>query len=76
MQPFQKYVFILRLWRVNQPAAASWQASIEIPNTRKRIGFGNLEQLFAFLMDLSDRKGDKELVTGEGLFDFPDLPHE
>jgi hypothetical protein len=54
MRPVHKYSFILRLWRVDQSTAVDWRASLEIPDTGKRIGFGSLEQLFTFLMDLSE----------------------
>ena len=59
MQPVQKCSFILRLWRVDQSTAPDWRASIEVPTTGKRIGFASLEQLFAFLMDLSESKADE-----------------
>ena len=46
--------YLLRLWRVGEPESSDWQASLEVPGTGKRIGFANLEQLFAFLMELSE----------------------
>jgi len=49
---------------VDQPASPSWRASIEIPNTGKRIGFASLEQLFSFLMDLSEGNGDLQIKGG------------
>ena len=54
MQPIQKCSFILRLWRVDQSKTANWRASLEIPETGKRIGFASLEQLFAYLIDISE----------------------
>ena len=62
MQPTQKLSFILRLWRVDASKAADWRASLEIPETGKRIGFASLEQLFAFLMDLSESNGEKQQI--------------
>jgi hypothetical protein len=47
--------FILRMWCVGEPPAAVWHASLEDPSTRERFGFASLEQLFAFLMELSER---------------------
>lgn len=54
MQPIQHYYYILRLWRVDQSRPADWRASLEIPGTGKRIGFASLEQLFAYLMELTE----------------------
>jgi len=58
MGPIHKCSYILRLWRVDQSQAADWRASLEIPETGKRIGFSSLEQLFAFLMDISEKNCD------------------
>ena len=55
MQPtIHNYSYILRLWRVDQSRPADWRASLEIPGSGKRIGFASLEQLFAYLMELSE----------------------
>lgn len=48
--------FLLRLWRGQEPGCSDWQASLEVPGTGKRIGFASLEQLFAYLMDLSEEE--------------------
>jgi len=58
MQTTQKLSFILRLWCAGQSKAADWRASIEIPETGKRVGFASLEQLFAYLIDLSENNCD------------------
>jgi hypothetical protein len=44
--------YLLRLWRTEGLRDFEWRASLEIPETGRRIGFGNLEQLFVYLMDL------------------------
>ena len=54
-QPVQRRSYILRLWCAGDPQAGNWQASLEDPFTRERLGFSGLEQLFAFLMELSER---------------------
>jgi hypothetical protein len=54
-QPVHRRSYILRLWWVGEPQAGNWQASLEDPFTRERFGFSSLEQLFAFLMELSER---------------------
>ena len=52
----KKYrVYLLRLWRGEDPAPAFWRASLEDPRTGERIGFESLECLFAFLMEQIER---------------------
>ena len=46
--------YLLRLWRTEGLRDFEWRASLEIPETGQRIGFANLEQLFAYLMDLAE----------------------
>lgn len=46
--------YLLRLWRMRELDCSDWQASLEVPGTGKRIGFASLEQLFAYLIDLSE----------------------
>ena len=55
-QPNRSRPYILRLWCVGEPQAADWHASLEDPSTRERFGFSNLEQLLAFLLELSERR--------------------
>jgi len=47
---------------VDEPWAAVWRASLEDPSTRVRFGFSSLEQLFAFLLELSEsfNRGEKQ----------------
>ena len=54
-QPTHRRSYILRLWCAGEPQAGNWHASLEDPSTKERFGFANLEQLFAFLMELSER---------------------
>jgi hypothetical protein len=48
-----RLAYFLRLWCVDESDGFNWQASLEIPKTSKRIGFGSLEELFTYLMDLT-----------------------
>ena len=57
-QPNRSRSYILRLWSTGELQAADWRASLEDPSTRERYGFPSLEQLFAFLTELSE--GGKE----------------
>ena len=50
------YSFLLRLWRTEGTRDFVWRASLEIPASGERIGFANLEHLFAYLMDLIESK--------------------
>ena len=56
-QPNRSRSYILRLWCAGEPQAAEWHASLEDPSTRERLGFSSLEQLFAFVMEFSERNG-------------------
>jgi len=50
-------VYILRVWRTESPVL-TWRASLEDPRTGERIGFENLEHLFAFLMEQTERDAE------------------
>ena len=54
-QPIHGRSYILRLWCEGEPQAVDWHASLEDPFTKERFGFSSLEQLFAFLMETSER---------------------
>jgi len=41
--------YLLRLWQVNDDGKPVWRASLESPRTGERLGFANLDLLFAFL---------------------------
>ena len=41
--------YLLRAWRSNGEGTSAWRASLQNPHTGERIGFANLEDLFAFL---------------------------
>jgi hypothetical protein len=45
--------YLLRLWRTDELRGFHWQASLETPETGERIGFPSLEELLAYLMDLT-----------------------
>jgi hypothetical protein len=55
-------VYVLRLWRA-EAHGLSWRASLENPRTNERLGFENLERLFAFLMEQTEC--DANLKQGE-----------
>jgi len=54
LQDSHRLSFLLRLWRTEGSRGSDWRASVEIPETGQRIGFASLEQLFAFLMEVSE----------------------
>jgi len=71
LYPIRSHSYILRLWCVDELQAAVWHASLEDPSTKERFGFSSLEQLFAFLMELSERdsgipSGTSSAGKGEG----------
>jgi hypothetical protein len=50
--------FLLRMWCVDENGGSNWQASLEMPGTGKRTGFASLEQLFVYLIDISEGRND------------------
>ena len=48
--------YLLRLWGTGESGSFDWQASLEDPETGERIGFSSLEELFAYLMDLTSTR--------------------
>jgi hypothetical protein len=52
-QPPDYLSYLLRLWRM-QGEAAAWRCSVENPHTGERLGFGGLDELFAFLREQTD----------------------
>jgi len=50
--------FLLRMWCADETGRPNWRASLEMPETGKRIGFASLEQLFGYLMDISESRND------------------
>ena len=55
-----RFGYILHLWN----CAGQWRASLENLETGKRFGFENLEQLFAYLMNLVEGKFNKPQKAG------------
>ncbi len=48
----RQYVsYLLRVWRADGDEAAVWRASLQDPHTGQRIGFADLQRLFAFLVE-------------------------
>ena len=66
MHPNNKCSFMLRLWQEVQSDTLNWRASVEIPETGKRIGFASLEQLFAFLIDFTETDCDLQPMEKSG----------
>lgn len=55
MQNFKsprRFSYLLSLWCTDGSESFNWRASLENPATGKRIGFAEIELLFAYLMDL------------------------
>ena len=63
--------YLLRLWRSERPLNSEWRASLESSETGQRIGFANLEQLFAYLMDLSEGTDNMRQKTEKKGVDDP-----
>ncbi|MCW5853478.1 MAG: hypothetical protein KIT87_25650 [Anaerolineae bacterium] len=58
--------YLLRLWAADEDGTRCWRASLEDPSSGERIGFANLEELFAFLMRRTeDNTRDRVSPQGE-----------
>jgi hypothetical protein len=57
-----KYSMILRIWCTDQSDSTCWRVSLEDPETGKRIGFSSLEQLFVYLLDLTEKGSSFDLM--------------
>lgn len=51
-----RLTYLLRLWCVDESGGFNWYASLEIPKTSERIGFASLEELIAYLLELTSNK--------------------
>jgi len=67
VQSNNKCSFILRLWQAEQSNTPDWRASVENPETGKRIGFSSLEQLFAFLIDFTESNCALQSMGSKGM---------
>jgi hypothetical protein len=47
------YSYLLRLWQVKKDEEQEWRASLENVETGEKHGFASLEELFAFLKQVS-----------------------
>lgn len=59
--------YLLRLWRVTIAGRATWRASLECPHSGERLGFADLDSLWAFLqaqMQPGDGPSRSELGGG------------
>jgi hypothetical protein len=64
--PAQYQSYLLRLWHEDEDGHSSWRASLENSRTGGRVGFANLEQLFAYLMSQTEgRATDGFVNTGD-----------
>ena len=54
------FSYLLRLWRASGVEPAVWRMSLEDPHTGERIGFADLESLFAFLKAQMGHDADRE----------------
>jgi hypothetical protein len=55
-----RFAYLLHLWH----STGQWRASLENLETGNRLGFANLEQLFAYLMDLIEGNFNKQSDPG------------
>ncbi len=52
----QRISFLLRMWCEDEAGRSNWRASLEMPDSGKRIGFASLELLFVYLIDFCESR--------------------
>jgi hypothetical protein len=52
-RPADYYAYLIRLWRTGPDGP--WRTSLEDAKTGERIGFGDLSQAYAYLLDKTQR---------------------
>jgi hypothetical protein len=53
--------YLLRLWLADAEAPeACWRASLEDPRSGERLGFATLEQMFAYLLAMTEGRTNGE----------------
>jgi hypothetical protein len=52
-----RYIYLLTLW----PEGRTWRAALRPSDGGPRVGFGDLEQLVAFLLRMQDAHGGADL---------------
>ncbi|NPA93599.1 MAG: hypothetical protein GXO56_07970 [Chloroflexi bacterium] len=56
------YAYLLRLWR-DDACPTCWRASLEDPQTGKRVGFASLEKLLAYLRERTSTPSPGDLAS-------------
>ena len=58
-EPHRYYSCLIRIWEVHTNDERTWRASLERPGLDERVGFSNMEELFAFIReDVSRNNSD------------------
>ena len=47
------FSFLLRLWQEKRKGQLAWRASLENPHDGERLGFCDIDELLAFLADIT-----------------------
>ncbi len=57
------YSYLLRIWQVPTSEEHTWRIQLENVQTGEKCGFASLEELLAYLRQVTTQKDD---LTGEG----------
>jgi hypothetical protein len=58
--------YLLRLWRVKEGGKDVWRASLQDPQSGKRVSFATVEALFAYLQEQLEGTSDREADVKAG----------
>jgi hypothetical protein len=59
----QYHSFLLRLWQATEKDDLGWRASLENVETGEKHGFTNLEELWAYLLQVT---ANDDPISGDG----------
>ena len=50
-EPHRYYSYLIRIWETQTNDQPTWRASLECPCLKERVGFSDIEGLFAFIKE-------------------------
>ena len=60
-EPSRYFSYLIRIWEARTNDKHTWRASLERPGLKERLGFSNIEELFAFIKDDVGSKDSNEV---------------
>ncbi len=55
--------YLIRLWQTGDSGSFTWRVSLEDPRSGQRLGFANLQSVFAFLKEQTEKQEEAREAT-------------